>query len=1078
MNLKTLNPYLLFMLMLFLCPQFSTAQVAQEEVFGKNRVQYHDDFKFWNKYESPNFITYWYPKARKTAETVIQVAEQDYDEIQALIEHQLKDKINLIVYKNLEDFHQSNIGSSEIINSYGTLSFTEGNSIVLYDNGNHFELKRRIRAGIAKIHITEMFYGTAFRSFVRNAVRKSVPDWYMQGLISFIADPWDFNTNSQIQSIILNNKFKDYRKLSYHYPRIAGHALWNYIYNRFGQMAFTNLLYLTRLNSDLNSSFKFALGQEYDQVVDACFIFYNASYLEQATKIDSDFSDELKIKKGKKKETRVTEVNIQNGQSIFYTTNRLGKTTIYHYDTKDNKSKKVTKHGFVNPLQTPNEKYPHFILDARRKQFYHIYEKKNTLYIELLSEDFKANVKQKINDEISEIYHACFYSKDTLLLSAKTDDYLDLYFYFPKKNQYKRLTKDPYDDIDPSVVQAYGKNSIIYTSNRAHVNFEAPDDTLDIQDKFDLFLLDPFKSTLTRLSSTGSANERHVAQLDSQFYYLSDKTGVNNHWMYIPNGNDAMLSSNAHNTKLFAQNQSSGYYVLSTADRDRIIPFKTNELKPLEQDYTLIARARNNAFVKDSIAAAKEKDNKDLNSLSNDRFQTPFDEEIEIDEGLFESKFQQEKLFAYSEEIRNKKEAHDFNPIRITAYRLAYHVNDYKITINNNPMISELNSFAGFKDGYEYPPLGVLISGGITDLFNNHQFNGGIRFALNLNSFEAFLSFENKKKQIDKKFILYRKSERIKEDERFTGSLAMDPATRNVSLIGIAQFKYPFTTFSSVQLTATLRWDQTNILPQDVTTSELPSLDQERLGIKLAYVYDNSFIQATSLRQGTRFKAGGEFVNRFELDTDPWKFDLSTAHMGVFFLDFRHYITLAKYTSLAARITGQTTIGSERILYYLGGVDNWIGADYNELTPQPRTANFAYTDAATNLRGFKQNIRNGSSFALTNIELRIPFLNYLLRQPVRSNFLRTFQIVGFFDMGTAWHGKSPFSSDNPINFSQVSNPIANVEVRYYRDQLVYGYGAGIRLRVMGQFLRLDFAQGIDTKKKLDPTFYVSLGDNF
>ena len=37
--------------------------------FGKNRVQYHDDFKYWDVYETENFVTYWYGKGRYVAQS-------------------------------------------------------------------------------------------------------------------------------------------------------------------------------------------------------------------------------------------------------------------------------------------------------------------------------------------------------------------------------------------------------------------------------------------------------------------------------------------------------------------------------------------------------------------------------------------------------------------------------------------------------------------------------------------------------------------------------------------------------------------------------------------------------------------------------------------------------------------------------------------------------------------------------------------------------------------------------------------------------------------------------------------------
>ncbi|HQW27315.1 MAG TPA: hypothetical protein PLV75_15195, partial [Saprospiraceae bacterium] len=69
--------------------------------FGKNRIQYHDDFDLWNMYETENFVTYWYGKGREIAHTVVQLAELDNPYIQSVLEHKMNDKIELIVYLDL-----------------------------------------------------------------------------------------------------------------------------------------------------------------------------------------------------------------------------------------------------------------------------------------------------------------------------------------------------------------------------------------------------------------------------------------------------------------------------------------------------------------------------------------------------------------------------------------------------------------------------------------------------------------------------------------------------------------------------------------------------------------------------------------------------------------------------------------------------------------------------------------------------------------------------------------------------------------------------------------------------------------
>ena len=161
------------------------------------------------------------------------------------------------------------------------------------------------------------------------------------------------------------------------------------------------------------------------------------------------------------------------------------------------------------------------------------------------------------------------------------------------------------------------------------------------------------------------------------------------------------------------------------------------------------------------------------------------------------------------------------------------------------------------------------------------------------------------------------------------------------------------------------------------------------------------------------------------------------------------------------------------------GVDNWLLPRFDNSVPiaQP-AADFAFQALAGPMRGFNLNIRNGNSYALINTELRLPVFRMLSRR-IGSNFLRNFQVVGFFDAGTAWEGSDPFSTDNPRNSSVITNGNrVIVKINYFREPVVAGYGVGIRSMLFGYFVRADYAWGIETRTVQRPKLFLALGLDF
>ena len=151
---------------------FSITTFAQrlETSFGKNRVQYHDDFKEWMQYESQNFVTFWYGEGRNIGQAVVQLAELDYEYIQSILEHSMNDKIEIIVYTDVTDLKQSNIGNEEtFVNTGGQTKIVE-NKVFVYFDGNHNNLRRDLREGIASVFLNAMLFGSNLQEIVQNAV--------------------------------------------------------------------------------------------------------------------------------------------------------------------------------------------------------------------------------------------------------------------------------------------------------------------------------------------------------------------------------------------------------------------------------------------------------------------------------------------------------------------------------------------------------------------------------------------------------------------------------------------------------------------------------------------------------------------------------------------------------------------------------------------------------------------------------------------------------------------------------------------------------------------------------------------
>jgi outer membrane protein assembly factor BamA len=177
-------------------------------------------------------------------------------------------------------------------------------------------------------------------------------------------------------------------------------------------------------------------------------------------------------------------------------------------------------------------------------------------------------------------------------------------------------------------------------------------------------------------------------------------------------------------------------------------------------------------------------------------------------------------------------------------------------------------------------------------------------------------------------------------------------------------------------------------------------------------------------------------------------------------------------------MSGATSFGAYKVVHYLGGVDNWLFQRVDNSIAVSPNQNYTYQAFAGPLRGFYVNSRNGNNFVVSNTELRLPLFRYLANKPLQSEFTDNFQIIGFFDIGSAWSGRDPYDDENDFNLISSTQKPVTVEIRSNREPIIYGYGFGLRSKVLGYYMRADWAWGVDDHQVMPRVFYLSLNMDF
>lgn len=1149
--------------------------------FGKNRVQFHRFFDEWSEYESENFITYWYGQGRQIGQATAQIAESDFEEIQKALEYRMNDKMEIIVYTDITDLHQSNIGTEETFVTEPGQVKVIGEKIFVYFDGDHTHLRRQVREGVATVFMNAMLFGSNLQEMVQNAISLNLPQWFKDGLVSYIGEEWNSELDNKLRDVIQTKKYKNFNKFALGEPRLAGHAFWYFIAYQFGKANVSNLLYLTRINRNLDDAMMYVMGSGYEPMSLACMEFYKKRYereLPDATKVSS--LKQLKLKNKHKLPLQQPKIS-PDGKNVLYVLNEIGKWKVYLQNVQTGKRELILRGGTRNPFQATDYNYPLLAWNPDNQRISIVYESRDVIKILDYNLKDKKRKTDNFQPEFQRVYSIDFMNPRELVLTASTRGYSDIYLYNINNNSFKQISNDFWDDLGATYTNAFGRKGILFSSNRLNERLENERlDSIIPVNKYDLFYkdLEDTSKALVRVSSTPDANEMQAMLVDTTYFsFLSDESGVFNRQIgrlektlervdtifYITNQFREMvpitvmqdsarkfsdsLVIDSFNLKpiyktiaVIRNNTNYNRNIVAQSSAPRIgksvelfytegVPhlniFKMEPDSAITPSFTKFWEWKKKVQSKDknpktgyvpqsespkdfietspvekpttvTQVAVPQKDTAKKVDIDNYIFQSEFDDketpkttQITTDKPKSEPSEQTQQVTTtvsdanVSSMLQNEglgdKRTHKFRQNRIIPYRLKFRSDYFSTKLDNNLLFGGLDSYAGTPQGFSTPPMGILMKGNFKDLLEDYQLEGGVRIPTTFNAYEAYVFFDDRKHRLDRRYALYHKSSRNTE----SGNNVVDTRrSRYQTTLGQYEVRYPLDMYQRIQATGTLRSDRYTQLASDSITLKVPTINEQRMGAKIEYVFDNTVDVDINLKNGTRYKVWVDFVKRFDLDfNDKLSFKIRDGFMGVLGFDARHYERILKHSVIAIRGAGATSFGKERTLYYLGGTDNQLFAKFDDNVNVP-SGEYAFQTLAANMRGFSRNIRNGTSYALVNAELRVPIVKYLSSKPLTSSFWRNFQLLGFFDAGTAWHGGNPFKSDNPLNTIYLpkdnpNNPV-QVKVNYFKDPVVASYGVGARVLLFGYLLRVDYAWGIETRVIQKPVFHFSIGTDF
>ena len=1098
---------LLALTLFFALKPARVAAQANSEIYGQNRIQYR---KFdWKFFDTRHFRIYYYDRSGMSlARYVAEQAERDLPNIERRMGGTFPKRFNILLYNNFDEYRQTNVGlkyESQTGDIPAGIVNIQGDRLVVYFDGIHTDLRRQIRLGMTRVVLERLLLGDNLREQVKNTFLLNTPLWVTDGYISYLVDGWDEKSESLWKNVLDASPKSNFYELSDRYPELAGKAFYKYTNDRYGESTIRSLLYTIQGRSSLNQGVKLTYGKKVSIVYDSLLAYYHDAFakdalVQETPPLDSSLiSISLPKHGGVIKSMRLSP----RGHDVAYCEFKEGEYRVYiqHTDKEQTRSQIIYEGQKDYNEQTPDPDFPIMAWSNNGYKLALVFRRGRQTRLRIY-DSRRARIENHVipPNRFDRVMGMAFNEdNDRIVFSAIKKSQTDLYEFTIRGNRMTNITNDVWDDVQPQFISGGSRRGILFMSNRPKPQMTVPAEVNELPTgPMNLYFYDTKTQSNTLLQCTYNKAGGNITQPiqygPDNFAYLLDTNGIQNTYVISfvrKAGNlDSATSSPVNNysrSVLSHQYNPDGRQigdVLQIGEDYKVfyhplrIPGEGAAPKTLVP--TTLSRSTS-PYLAPSYNSGK--------GLENDMPQAPA-----VKRGnAFKTEFS-DTTFNYGFVSREPQRDRNgvavdtsllLNPtnkdstylkLKAQPYRLSFKPDFFTLRLDNTVLFSKYQSVATNGGSLTNPPLSGLFTVSLNDALENHRFTGGIRLPASFSGITYFLQYQNFKNRIDWSALYLRTANLYVQDVPFTlnGQAYLAPEVLNKSVINLLQgsASYPLDRVRRLAFHLGLRQDVLTYKAADSVTLSVIDNNKDNKQYwalsRLEYVFDNSRQLAVNLREGFRYKAYGEYL-----------LGLSNQNKGGFYnfgLDFRYYKPLYKNTIFATRIAAAHSAGNQHILYFLGGVDNWISPKYASYAPIAGDQHYAFQSLATNLRGYEQNARNGNTYAVANLELRFPVLTTLIRKPIQSSFLRNLQLVGFADGGSAWNGLLPNIGDSKKTATYYTPPVLLSINLPNADGFALGYGAGLRSTLLGYFMRLDAAWNIEGRTK--PIWYFSIGTDF
>ncbi len=1037
--------------------------------FGKNKVQYRD-FD-WQYISSEHFDVYFYDGGYGLAVFTATVLESAYVQVSEELNYSLQNRVPAIIYQSHNEFQQTNVTSSLLEEGVGGFTESFKNRMVMPFTGSYEDFRHVLHHELTHAVTFDMLFSGVGSIFSRQALF-NVPLWFAEGFAEYSSrHGWDTFADMVIRDATVHNYLIPLNYVGGYLAYKQGQSAVLYLAERYGEEKIAEVLSKGRFELTMDNSLKKTIGKGIEE--------FNEEWQKRLRK---EYWPEISIREEPELFARqLTDheedgsyfnekpVFSPRGNRIAILTEKADNTEVQIISTVDGEHLgTVIKGGRTDRFESLHSFVSGMDFSPDGSTLALIAKSGGHDALMLLDVDGSGD-DQTLRFGFQSMRSPSF-SPDgkSIVVTANRHDQNDLYLVDLATESVTRLTNDRYDEQDAHFHP--DGDRIIFAADRpsdATTPLMLPDDQNPATfafGRYNVFEANLVTRTVHPLTNDDAEDKTPVYAPDgNRICFVSNKNGIYNLYIIDSLGAEPFPVTDAISGCFSPSWSPDGQQIAFSAFyRGGFDVFLMTDIRPKAEPGKNLAPTAfvrrlsgedSSAFV---IRREVELEERAPKLLSEDLEFTSF---VQPASTPYEHRPIKDDTSATSGDTTAARQPLG-PPTPEDLDEMAVAEDD----TTSATMVAQADTVLTEYEVHDYSPKFTpdLVTGGlgydtffglrgqsffvISDYLGDHQVFVATDLINTIDQSNIQVYYRYTPKRIDYGIGLFHSKYFYLN---FNNKLFSD---RTYGFQ--ANVARPFSKFTRLQLDGMMVFIDRRFVDRP-EPPERDRSDRVAVGV-LSMVHDNSTWGMTAPKSGRRY--------RVSLEAAPDGFSDGISYRAMTF-DFRQYARLGGRYSVALRLAGGVSGGSNPKRFYLGGMSNWIGSTISRSSVYD-VEGLYFSQLITPFRGYDYYEIDGSRFGLLNAEFRFPFVDYFAMRFPLPLVLSQIGGVLFTDVGSAWSDNDKFRGTSSAN-------------GFHLEDIKMAFGYGLRANLGFVLLRFDQAWRTDLDVvAAHPKYYFSLGADF